>query len=31
VEVLVDVAQPSPLAVGMRVDVYFARETATAR
>lgn len=31
VEVLVDVAQPSPLAVGMRVDVYFARETAAAR
>ena len=31
VEVLVDLAQPGPLAVGMRVDVYFARESTAAK
>jgi hypothetical protein len=29
VEVLVDLAQPGPLVVGMRVDVYFERRSAT--
>ena len=29
VEVLVDLAEPGPLAVGMKVDVYFARDGAS--
>ena len=31
VEVLIDLAQPGPLAVGMKVDVYFGQENAAAK